>query len=155
MLIRCRLWHPSLEDFGRTRGVIRREDNSQHSRRSIYPWRDRELVRLAAAGDVPKAFALMSPVSPASATEMARRGYATGFVAALVTSAIADGISAVVAVQTRSARGRSSSQTALAVVEERHRVSKPFVSAAPVRACAARTPAAAPGVAEREEPCSV
>jgi hypothetical protein len=148
------MWHPSLEDFGLIRGVIRREDNSQHSRRSTYPWRDRKLARLVAAGDVLKAVALMSPVSPASATEMAHRGYGTGFVAALLTAAIVVGISAVVAIQMRSARGRSSLQTAFAVVEERHRVSKPVVSAAPVRVCAARTPDAAPGIAEREELCS-
>jgi hypothetical protein len=148
------MWHPSLEDFGLIRGVIRHEDNSQHSRRSIHPWRDRKPARLVAAGDVPKAVPLMSPVSPTIATEIAHRGYATGFVAALLTAAIVAGISAVVAIQMRSARGRSSSQTAFAVVEERHRVSKPVVSAAPVRAGAARTPDAAPGVAEREESCS-
>jgi hypothetical protein len=58
---------------------------------------------------VPKAVALMSPVSPTIANEIAHRGYATGFVAALLTAAVVAGLSAVVvAIQMRPARGRSS-----------------------------------------------
>ena len=68
-----------------------------------------EFARLVAAGDVPKAVALMSPVSPTIANEIAHRGYATGFVAALLTAAVVAGLSAlVVAIQMRPARGRSS-----------------------------------------------
>ncbi len=119
-----------------------------------------EFARLVAAGDVPKAVALMSPVSPTIANEIAHRGYAAGFVAALLTAAIVAGLSAiVVAIQMRSARGRSSSQTAFAVVEEDRSVSKPIVSAASVRAAplvfdGARTPDAAAGGTEREDSCS-
>jgi hypothetical protein len=77
-----------------------------------------EFARLVAAGDVPKAVALMSPVSPTIANEIAHRGYAAGFVAALLAAAVVAGLSAiVVAIQMRSARGRSSSQTAFAVEE--------------------------------------
>jgi hypothetical protein len=107
-----------------------------------------EFAKLDAAGDVPKAVALMSPVSPTIANEIAHRGYATGFVAALLTVA---GVSAVVvAIQMRSARGRSSLQTAFAVVGEERSVSKPIVSAASLRAAplvfdATRTPDAAAG----------
>jgi hypothetical protein len=81
-------------------------------------------------------------------------------VAALLTAAVVAGLSAVVVVfQMRSARGRSSSQTAFAVEEEERSVSKPIVSAASVRAAplvfdATRTPDAAAGGTEREEPCS-
>jgi EmrB/QacA subfamily drug resistance transporter len=114
-----------------------------------------EFARLVAAGDVPKAVALMSPVSPTIATEIAHRGYAAGFVAALLTAAIVAGLSAVVVViQMRSVRGRPLSQTAFAVVEEHHCVSKPILSAAPVRAGAARPTDAAAGGTEREESCS-
>jgi MFS transporter, DHA2 family, multidrug resistance protein len=119
-----------------------------------------EFARLVAAGDVPKAVALISPVSPTIANEIAHRGYATGFVAALLTAAAVAGLSAVVvAIQMRSRRARSSSQTAFAVVEEDRSVSKPIVSAASVRGVplvfdATRTPDAAAGGAEREVPCS-
>jgi len=82
-------------------------------------------------------------------------------VAALLTAVVVAGLSAiVVAIQMRSARGRrSSSQTAFAVEEEERSVSKPIVSAASLRAAllvfdATRTPDAAAGGAEREEPCS-
>jgi cytochrome bd-type quinol oxidase subunit 1 len=81
-------------------------------------------------------------------------------VAALLSAAVVAGLSAiVVAIQMRSARGRSSSQTAFAVEEQERSVSKPIVSAASVRAAplvfdATRTPDAAAGDAEREEPCS-
>jgi hypothetical protein len=81
-------------------------------------------------------------------------------VAALLTAVVVAGLSAiVVAIQMRSARGRSSSQTAFAVKEEERSVSKPIVSAASLRAAllvfdATRTPDAAAGSAEREEPCS-
>jgi hypothetical protein len=81
-------------------------------------------------------------------------------VAALLTAVVVAGLSAiVVAIQMRSARGRSSSQTAFAVKEEERSVSKPIVSAASLRAAllvfdATRTPEAAAGGAEREEPCS-
>src|SRR6266404_8585721 len=72
-----------------------------------------EFARLVAAGDVPKAVALMSPVSPTITNEIAHRGYATGFVAALLAAAVVAGLSAVVvAIQMRPAKGRSSSQTA-------------------------------------------
>ncbi len=106
------------------------------------------------------AVALMSPVSPTIANEIAHRGYATGFVAALLAAAVVAGLSAVVvAIQMRSARGRPSSQTAYAVEEDDRSVSKPIVSAASVRAAplvfdAARTPDATAGGTEREEPCS-
>jgi Cytochrome bd terminal oxidase subunit I len=81
-------------------------------------------------------------------------------VAALLTAAVVAGLSAiVVAIQMRSARGRSSSQTAFTVEEEERSVGKPIVSAASVRAAplvfdATRTPDAAAGGTEREEPCS-
>jgi Cytochrome bd terminal oxidase subunit I len=81
-------------------------------------------------------------------------------VAALLTAAVVAGLSAiVVAIQMRSARGRSSSQTAFAVVEEDRSVSKPIVSAASVRAAplvfdATRTPDAAAAGTEREDSCS-
>jgi hypothetical protein len=81
-------------------------------------------------------------------------------VAALLTAAVVAGLSAVVVViQMRSARGRSSSQTAFVVEEEERCVSKPIVSAASVRAAplvfdATRTPDAAAGGTERGEPCS-
>lgn len=119
-----------------------------------------EFARLVVAGDMPKAVALMSPVSPTIANEIAHRGYATGFVVALLTAAVVAGLSAVVvAIQTQSARGRSSSQTAFAVEEEERSVSKPNVSAASVRAAplvfdATRTPDAAAGGTEREDTCS-
>jgi hypothetical protein len=80
--------------------------------------------------------------------------------AAPLTAAAVAGLSAiVVAIQMRSARGRSSSQTAFAVEEEERSASKPIVSAASVRAAplvfdATRTPDAAAGGAEREVPCS-
>jgi len=75
-----------------------------------------EFAGLVAAGDVPKVVALMSPVSPTIASEIAHRGYATGFVAASLTAAVVAGLSAVVvAIQMRPARGRSSSQTAFTV----------------------------------------
>ena len=80
--------------------------------------------------------------------------------AALLTAAVVAGLSAiVVAIQMRSARGRSSSQTAFAVEEEERSVSKPIVSAASVRAAplvfdATRTPDAAAGGTEREDTCS-
>jgi hypothetical protein len=67
-------------------------------------------------------------------------------VAVLLTAAVVAGLSAiVVATQMRSARGRSSPQTAFAVEEEERSVSKPIVSAASVRAAplvfdATRTP---------------
>jgi MFS family permease len=115
-----------------------------------------EFAGLVAAGDVPKAVALMSPVSPTIANEIAHRGYATGFLAALLTAALVAGLSAVVvAIQMRSARGRPSSQTACAVEEDDRSVSKPIVSAASVRAAplvfdAVRTPDAAAGCTERE-----
>ena len=69
-----------------------------------------EFAGLVAAGDVPKAAALMSPVSPTIANEIAHRGYASRvFVAALLTAAVVAGLSAiVVAIQMRPARGRSS-----------------------------------------------
>jgi hypothetical protein len=51
---------------------------------------------LVAAGDVRKAAALMFPVSPTIANEIAHRGYAAGFVAALLTAAVAAGLSAIV-----------------------------------------------------------
>jgi hypothetical protein len=82
-------------------------------------------------------------------------------VAALLTAAIVAGLSAiVVAIQMRSARGRSSSRAAFAVEEEERSVSKPTVSAASVRAAplvfdAKRTPDAAAGGTESEESCSV
>src|SRR5712671_6488003 len=114
-----------------------------------------EFARLVAAGDVPKAVTLMSPVSPTIANEIAHRGYATGFVAALLAAAVVAGLSAVVvAIQMRSARGRPSSQTAYAVEEDDRSVSKPIVSAASVRAAplvfdATGTPDAAAGGTER------
>src|SRR3984893_336442 len=56
-------------------------------------------------------------------------------VAALLTAVVVAGLSAiVVAIQMRSARGRSSSRTAFAVEEEERSVSKPIVSAASLRA---------------------
>ena len=119
-----------------------------------------EFARLVVAGDVPKAVALMSPVSPTIANEIARRGYATGFAAALLAAAAVAGLSAiVVAIQMRPARGRSSSQTAFAGVEEDCSVSKPIFSAVSVRAAplvfdATRDPDAAAGGHEREETCS-
>jgi hypothetical protein len=55
----------------------------------------------------------MSLVSPTIAEEIAHRGYAAGFAAAPLTAAVVAGVPAiVVAIQMRSARGRSSSQTA-------------------------------------------
>ena len=108
---------------------------------------------------MPKAVALMSPVAPTIANEIAHRGYATGFVAALLTAAVVAGLSAVVvAIQMRSARGRSSSQPAFAVEEEDRSVSKPTVSLASVRAAplvfdAARTPDAAAVGAEGGRLC--
>jgi hypothetical protein len=102
----------------------------------------------------------MFPVSPTIANEIAHRGYATGFVAALLTAAIVAGLSAVVvAIQMRSARGRSYSQTALAAEEEERSVSKPIVSTGSVRAAslvfdATQIPDAAAEVIEREESCS-
>jgi EmrB/QacA subfamily drug resistance transporter len=119
-----------------------------------------EFARLVAAGNVPKAVALMSPVSPTIANEIAHRGYAAGFVAALLAAAVVAGPSAVVvAIQVRPARGLSSSQTATAVVGEERSVSKPIVSAASLRAAplvfdATRTPDAAAGGTEREDSCS-
>jgi EmrB/QacA subfamily drug resistance transporter len=119
-----------------------------------------EFARLVVAGDMPKAVALMSPGSPTIAIEIAHRGYATGFVVALLTAAVVAGLSAVlVAIQMRSAKGRSSSQTAFAVLEEGRTVSKPIVSAASVRAAplvfdATRNPDAASGGHESEESCS-
>jgi cytochrome bd-type quinol oxidase subunit 1 len=54
---------------------------------------------------------------------------------ALLTAVVVAGLSAiVVAIQTRSASDRSSSQTAFAVEEEERSVSKPIVSAASLRA---------------------
>jgi Cytochrome bd terminal oxidase subunit I len=82
-------------------------------------------------------------------------------VAALLTAAIVAGLSAiVVAIQMRSARGRSSSQAAFAVEEEECSESKPIVSAASARAAplvcdATRTPDAAARGTESEESCSV
>jgi hypothetical protein len=102
----------------------------------------------------------MFPVSPTIANEIAHRGYATGFVAALLTAAIVAGLSAVaVAIQMRSARGRSYSQIALVAEEEERSVSKPIVSTGLVRAAslvfdATQTPDANSGGTEREEPCS-
>ena len=119
-----------------------------------------EFARLVAAGDVPKAVALMSPVSPTIASEIAHRGYAAGFIAALIAAAVVAGFSAiVVAIQMRSARGQSYSQTASAGEKEERSESKPIVSAGSVRAAplvfgAARTPDAALADAEREESCS-
>ncbi len=119
-----------------------------------------EFARLVAAGNVPKAVALMSPVSPTIANEIARRGYATGFVAALLAAAAVASLSAiVVAIQMRPARGLSSSQTAFAVEDEGRSGSKPIVSVGPIRAAplvfdAAQTPDAAAGGTEREESCS-
>jgi nitrate/nitrite transporter NarK len=52
-----------------------------------------EFAKLVAAGDAPKAVALMSPVSPTVANEIAHRGYAMGFVAALLTAAVVAGLS--------------------------------------------------------------
>jgi hypothetical protein len=80
--------------------------------------------------------------------------------AALLSAAVVAGLSAVVvAIQMRSGKGRSSSQTAFAVEEEERSVSNPIVSAAFVRAVplvfdAARSPDAAAGRTEREESCS-
>jgi len=71
------------------------------------------------------------------------------------------GLSAiVVAIQMRSARSRSSSQTAFAVVEETRSVSEPIVSTVSARAAAlvfdaTRTPDAAARGTESEESCSV
>jgi hypothetical protein len=119
-----------------------------------------QFARLVAAGDVPKAVALMSPVSPTIASEIAHRGYAAGFIAALIAAAVVAGFSAiVVAIQMRSARGQSYSQTASAGEKEERSESKPIVSAGSVRAAplvfgAARTPDAAPSGTEREESCS-
>ena len=102
----------------------------------------------------------MSPVSPTIANEIAHRGYATGFVAALLTAAIVAGLSAVVVViQMRSARGRSYSHTVLTAEEEKRSVSKSIVSAGSVRAAplvfdATRTTDAGAEVIEREESCS-
>jgi len=102
----------------------------------------------------------MSPVSTTIASEVAHRGYATGFVAALLTSAVIAGLSAVVvAIQMRPARGRSSSQTAFAVEEEKCSASKPIFSAASVRAAplvfdVTGIPDATPGGTEREDSCS-
>ena len=99
------------------------------------------------------------PSAPTIANEIAHRGYATGFVAALLTAAVA-GLSAVmVAIKMRSARGRLSSQTAFAVVEKDRSVSIPIVSAVSVRAAplvfdAARTPDAAAAGAEGKQSCS-
>ena len=58
-----------------------------------------ELLGSTLAGDVPKAAALMPPVSPTIASEIAHRGYAAAFAAALLTTAV------VFAIQMRSARG--------------------------------------------------
>jgi hypothetical protein len=119
-----------------------------------------EFAGLVAAGDVPKAVALMSPASPTIANEIAHHGYATGFVAALLAAAAVAGLSAiVVAIQMRPARGRSSSQNAFAVEDEGRSGSKPIVSAGPIRAAplvfdAAQTPNAAAGGTESEESCS-
>jgi hypothetical protein len=102
----------------------------------------------------------MSPVSPTIASEIAHRGYATGFVAALLAAAVVAGLSAVVvAIQIRPAKGRSSSQIAFAVEKEERSASKPIVRSASVRAAplvfdATRTPDAAAGGTEREDSCS-
>jgi hypothetical protein len=45
---------------------------------------------------VPNAVALMFPVSPTIANEIAHRGYAADFVAALLTAAVVAGLSAIV-----------------------------------------------------------
>jgi hypothetical protein len=116
-------------------------------------------ARLVAAGDVPKAVALMSPVLPTIANEIAHRGYAAGSRQRGLLHAVVAGPSAiVVAIQMRWTRGRSSSQTAL-VEEEERSVSKPIVSAASVRTAplvfdAARTPDAAAAGAEGKQSCS-
>jgi MFS family permease len=118
-----------------------------------------EFARLVAAGDV-KAVALLSPFSPTIASEIAHRGYATGFVASLLAAAVVAGLSAVVvAIQMRPARRRSSPETAFAVQKEERSASKPIVGAASVRAAplvfdATRNPDAAAGGHEREESCS-
>ena len=102
----------------------------------------------------------MSPVSPTIASEIAHRGYAAGFIAALIAAAVVAGFSAiVVAIQMRPARNRSSSQNAVAGEEEDRSVSRPIVSAGSVRAAplvfdATRTPDAAAGGTEREASCS-
>jgi len=87
-------------------------------------------------------------------------GYAAGFGGALITAAVVAGLSViVVAIQVRLARGRSSSQTAHFVEEEKRSVSKPIVSAASVRAAplvfdAARTLDAAAVGAGGKQSCS-
>jgi hypothetical protein len=60
-----------------------------------------EFAGLVAAGDVPKAVALMFPVSPTIANEIAHRGYAAGFVAAQLTAAVVAGLSAIVVANER------------------------------------------------------
>jgi EmrB/QacA subfamily drug resistance transporter len=78
-----------------------------------------EFARLVAAGDVPKAVALMSPVSPTIANEIAHRGYAAGFVAALLAAAVVAGLSAiVVAALMRPVGVESSSAIAFAAEQE-------------------------------------
>jgi hypothetical protein len=78
-----------------------------------------EFARLVAAGDVPKAAALMSPVSPTIANEIAHRGYAKGFVAALLAAAVVAGLSAiVVAALMRPVGVESSSAIAFAAEQE-------------------------------------
>jgi len=76
-----------------------------------------------------------------------------------VAAAVAGLSAVVVAIQMRSARSRSSSQTAFTVAEEDRSVSKPIVRAASVRAAplvfdATRIPDAAAGGTEREDSCS-
>jgi hypothetical protein len=78
-----------------------------------------EFARLVAAGDVPKAVALMSPVSPTITNEIAHRGYAAGFVAALLAAAVVAGFSAVlVAALMRPVGIESSSAIAFAAEKE-------------------------------------
>jgi hypothetical protein len=68
-----------------------------------------EFAGLVAAGDVPKAAALISPVDRTIAIEIAHRGYAAVFSAALLAAAMVAGLSAmVVAFLMWPARGRSS-----------------------------------------------
>jgi hypothetical protein len=67
-----------------------------------------EFANLVAAGDLPKAAALISPDHQTVATEIARSGYASGFATALLAAAAVAGLSAVVvAFQMRPARVRS------------------------------------------------
>jgi hypothetical protein len=78
-----------------------------------------EFARLVAAGDVPKAVALLSPVSPTIANEIAHRGYAAGFVAALLAAAVVAGSAAVlVAALMRPVGVGSSSAIAFAAEKE-------------------------------------